>query len=274
LEQKFISDLYDDVMRFMEVIDVKGCIVYFSGTGNTEFIARTIKDEFEYRNISCELYEITKNTGFEDKYDFYVFGAPIYAEMFPDFYTEWVKKHISKGKGRKCIVYSTQANKIACGPAVFAKNLKKAGFEVVVEDCIVMPNNYYLVLFKKFTDEQVKDAVKRARERIKVIVDKFLKNEPQLISAKGREIWGKPIFKLFMIWSKKWAKRALTVDMEKCTRCGLCQKGCPVRNIEVNSDKIAFFDKCVSCQRCVHKCPANAFLYKNKEVDQYKLILR
>ena len=253
---------------------MKGCIVYFSGTGNTEFVAKTIKDEFENRNVPCDTYEITKNKGFEDKYDFYVFGAPIYAELFPEVYTEWVKKHITKGNGRKCIVYSTQANNLACGPATFAKDLKKIGFNVVIEDCIVMPNNYYLVLFKKFTEQQVKDAVKEARERAKIIVDKFLNNETRLISAKGREIWAKPVFRLFVIWSKKWAKKALAVDMDKCTRCGLCQKGCPVNNIEVSSDKVTFFEKCISCQRCVHKCPANAFLYKNKEVDQYKLILK
>lgn len=251
---------------------MKGCIVYFSATGNTEFVAKAIKNEFEYKNILCDTYEISKNTGFEDKYDFYVFGAPIYAELFPEVYTEWVKKHITKGNGRKCIVFSTQANDVACGPTAFAKDLKKIGLEVVIEDCFLMPNNYYLVLFKKFTDHQVKDAVEKAKDRAKVLVDKFLNNETQLGTAKGREIWAKPVFKLFMIWSKKWAKRALAVDMNKCTRCGVCQKGCPVKNIEVNDDRITFFDKCISCQRCVHKCPANAFLYKNKEIDQYKLI--
>jgi len=63
--------------------------------------ARAIKQEFANSNILCDTYEVSKNSGFEDKYDFYVFGAPIYAEMFPPFYTEWVKKHLTKGNGRK-----------------------------------------------------------------------------------------------------------------------------------------------------------------------------
>lgn len=250
---------------------MKGCIVYFSGTGNTEFVAKAIKNEFAQKDVLCDTYEITKNTGFEDKYDFYVFGGPIYAEMLPDFFTDWVKKNITKGKGRKCIVFSTQANKVASGPAVLAKDLRKIGFEVVIEDCIVMPNNYYLVLFKKFTEERVNEAVNNAKERAKVIVDKFLNNEKQLRNVKGREIWGKPTFWLFVRWSKKWAKKALSVDMNKCTRCGFCQKACPVKNIEVSSDKVIFFENCSSCQRCVHKCPKNAFLHKNKIVEQYKL---
>jgi NAD-dependent dihydropyrimidine dehydrogenase PreA subunit len=268
----FLSDLPYRLDNFMGgLTDMKGCIVYFSATGNTEYVAKAIKDEFSNNNISCDLYEVSKKSGFEDKYDFYVFGAPIYAEMFPAFYTEWIKKHITKGNGRKCIVFSTQANNIACGPASLAKDLKKIGFEVVIEDCVLMPNNYYIVMFRKFTEQQINDALKKSKEHAKIIVDTFIKNKTYFANAKGREIWAKPVFKLFMLWSKKWAKKSLIADMSKCTRCELCQKQCPVHNIKVNKDSITFFENCVSCQRCVHKCPANAFLYKNKAIDQYKL---
>lgn len=249
---------------------MKGCIVYFSGTGNTEYVAKAIKDGFVNKNIVCDSYEVSKNTGFEDKYDFYVFGAPIYAEMFPEFYTQWVKKHITKGNSRKCIIFSTQASEFACGPTVFAKDLKKIGFEVVIEDCILMPNNYYVVMFKKFSEQQVSDALKQSKGRAEVVIDKFLNNGTLFNTAKGREIWAKPVFKIFALWSKKWAKKGLSVDMDKCTQCGLCQKQCPVNNIKVNKDSVTFSDKCISCQRCVHKCPVNAFLYKNKVIDQYK----
>jgi len=41
---------------------MKGCIVYFSATGNTEYVAKAIKNEFEVKNISCDLNE-SKRTG-------------------------------------------------------------------------------------------------------------------------------------------------------------------------------------------------------------------
>jgi len=62
-----------------------------SGTGNTEYVARAIKQEFANSNILCDTYEVSKNSGFEDKYDFYVFGAPIYAEMFHRFIQNGLK---------------------------------------------------------------------------------------------------------------------------------------------------------------------------------------
>ena len=76
-----------------------------------------------------------------------------------------------------------------------------------------------------------------------------------------------------MMWSKKWAQKSLTVNADKCTGCGLCQKYCPVDNISIQNKNFSFGDKCISCQRCIHGCPANAFLYKGKPIDQYKLMV-
>lgn len=250
---------------------MNGCIVYFSATGNTAYVAKAIKDEFAHKGIKCDIFEVTNKLEFNDNYDFYVFGAPIHAELFPQFYTEWVKKNIIKGSGRKSIVFSTQGSESGCGPAVLSDDLRKQGFEVVIEECVFLPNNYYTVMFRKFSEQESRELLKKAKDKAGIIVDKFLKNETLYNAPRGRMFYAKPVFKLFMIWSKKWAKKALAVDNNKCTRCGLCQKDCPVNNISVETKGVSFRNKCVSCQRCIHKCPVNAFLYKNKAVDQYKL---
>jgi len=64
-----------------------------------------------------------------------------------------------------CFFHSS--NTIACGPACLAKELKRIGFKIVIEDCIVMPNNYYIVAFKKFTEEQVNVALKKQKNKQK-----------------------------------------------------------------------------------------------------------
>jgi len=78
--------------------------------------------------------------------------------------------------------------------------------------------NYYIVAFKKFTEEQVNVALKKAKEQAKTIVDNFLNGKTYFTNVKGREIWAKPVFKLFMLWSRKWAKKNLVADMCKCTK--------------------------------------------------------
>lgn len=250
---------------------MKGCIVYFSATGNTEYVANAIRDEFAKRDIQCDIFEVSTKPGFEDKYDFYVFGAPIHAELFPAFYTGWVKKNITQGQGRKCMVFSTEASQSACGSSVLANDLKEKGFDVIIEENFSMPNNYYIVMFKKSSDQQIIELMRKAKEKAGIVVDKFLKNEVIPNPARRRMIYAKPFFKIFMLWARKWARRNLTVDADKCTRCGLCQSDCPVNNISVDKNNVTFMNKCISCQRCVHKCPVNAFLYKGKAIDQYKL---
>jgi len=58
---------------------------------------------------------------------------------------------------------------------------------------------------------------------------------------------GKAGFQAVYAMVQKMGKKNLVADMCKCTRCGLCQKQCPVNNIKVDKDSITFFENCVSC---------------------------
>jgi ferredoxin-type protein NapH len=74
----------------------------------------------------------------------------------------------------------------------------------------------------------------------------------------------------------KWAPiLKLTKVEEKCTKCGICKRVCPVQVTEVYEDKggNVTSSKCVECFRCVEMCPyegclkvefAGKTLYKSK----------
>jgi NADH-quinone oxidoreductase subunit F/NAD(P)H dehydrogenase (quinone)/NADP-reducing hydrogenase subunit HndC len=50
------------------------------------------------------------------------------------------------------------------------------------------------------------------------------------------------------------------VDEEKCIKCGICYKGCPVDAIEWKKKETAFIDKrkCIQCMTCITNCPSDA----------------
>ena len=50
------------------------------------------------------------------------------------------------------------------------------------------------------------------------------------------------------------------VDTEKCQKCGLCYKNCPVDAIEWEKKKSAYIhkEKCTKCMICIMSCPADA----------------
>ena len=57
---------------------------------------------------------------------------------------------------------------------------------------------------------------------------------------------------------------AITVYKSKCTGCGTCIEGCPLKAISLDDDDKAEIDKgkCVICGRCVNECEHDAIVYQ------------
>lgn len=251
---------------------MKAYIVYFSGTGNTKYVAETFKKNFEYKDIKAELINIEKEESIKYDGDYYVFACPTHIEVCPSIFVQWIKK-IKKVVQKKCIVVSTQAAKSSSVPRQISRILARKGFRIIVRDCIVMPNNFYVVSFKENTKDEIENLKNTAKDNIESITTEFLQEN---VSKKGanefRLALGKITYKaLEKIYLKRWAKKKLTVDYNKCISCGKCEEVCPTGNIKMNEGKISFEDKCLCCQRCIHSCPSNAFMYKQKHFTQYKL---
>ncbi|MCH4188413.1 MAG: EFR1 family ferrodoxin [Megasphaera sp.] len=75
-----------------------------------------------------------------------------------------------------------------------------------------------------------------------------------------------------------WVKRRglnwfrVAVQKEICVRCGICEKVCPNHNITTDEEGITIGNNCSHCLACVHWCPQQAMLVRNRHVlpeDQY-----
>lgn len=63
-----------------------------------------------------------------------------------------------------------------------------------------------------------------------------------------------------------WLGKGFYADNEKCSRCGLCAKLCPLNNIHMEEGKLPQWDKkCQQCLRCVNFCPHKAI--RNKRIS-------
>ncbi|MCC3866051.1 flavodoxin domain-containing protein [Terrisporobacter petrolearius] len=83
-------------------------IVYFSGTGNTKFVANNIKRELEIYNKEVNLINIEKgNINLKD-YDSIIIGGPVYVDRYPEILIKYMEENL-KGFTGKCMLFSTQA---------------------------------------------------------------------------------------------------------------------------------------------------------------------
>lgn len=248
-----------------------GAVIFFSGTGNTKYVARLFKERFKKENIEIDIIDIQKTEKLNKEYDFYIFGGPIHAEMVPKILTDWIIKNIPN-EHKKCIVYHTLAgDKHSPSRIYLAKLLNKKGLDVVINTSIQMPNNYYHRFFKRETDEEILNVLKLAPNRVDEIVKDFLTDNRSDIDYKKSTTMFKIVYNGFLVYAKKYAKRNFSLDEKKCINCKICEIECPTKNISMNDKKIEFYNKCIGCEKCIHRCPTNAILFGKKTFIPYKI---
>ena len=55
------------------------------------------------------------------------------------------------------------------------------------------------------------------------------------------------------------AKKFYATD--RCTSCGMCERICPLKNIDIKEGKPVWKDRCTHCMACICRCPAEAIEY-------------
>lgn len=246
-------------------------IVFFSGTGNTKFVAKQFKKNLEQKGHKVTLIDISEHKEFKDEYEAYIFGGPLYAGMITDVLEKFVMSNIKDGKRRKVMVFSTQVSSNNKGTNYLAYYLERMNFDVIREEIITMPNNYYFSRFKKVKATDIQKLKKECMKNSKNIISLFLKNEEKRNEVSDSKIAFKMWFyNKFKNFSKNWARKKLSVDMKKCIKCKKCESVCITGNIKVE-DEVLFGDKCISCRKCLDLCPTNSFLYNKKAIDKYKI---
>ena len=63
----------------------------------------------------------------------------------------------------------------------------------------------------------------------------------------------------------------ITVDKEKCTGCGLCEKACPFGAIKIMEKIAVIGDECTLCGACVDQCSLKAISIQRKKLKDVDL---
>lgn len=237
-------------------------IFYFSGTGNSLYVAKTIAKEQNEKLIS-----ITQEMQKKPNERIYTFGKeelvgfvyPIYAWGPPEIVLDFIRTMHVEGEGTYVFSLNTCGSEEGHATPMLQKTLQKKGLTLSSAFAISMPSNYIVG-----EDVESKDIQQRKLERANqklIKINETLKNRKAgefdlLIGKKPGLKTGiiNPLFNKFARQTKQF------YATDACIACGLCQRICPAQTIALNP-KPVWGKACTQCLGCINRCPVQAIQY-------------
>lgn len=255
--------------------------VYFSGTGTTEkvstTIAKTMAQELnaEYKAFSFNLPQARVDELSFSGEDLVVLGTPVYAGRVPNLLLPYLKEKV-KGSATLGVPVVLYGNRNFDDGLIELRNvMMDNGFVPIAAGAFVGEHSFSKILGAGRPDEQdmalALELAKKAAEKVRSL--EAVPAQPVAVAGcdpirpyyTPRDRHGEPI--------KDFLKAKPVTDPDKCVKCGLCARLCPMGSIDPN-DVSNVVGKCIKCCACVKKCPMGAkyfdhegYLYHQHELE-------
>lgn len=248
-------------------------ILYFTGTGNSRYVARKISEE-----INDEVVSINQLIKQESKDELisinkpFIFVCPTYAWRLPKVVTEFIRKTKFSGSNKVYFIM-TCGEDTAKAINYIQKLCDNKEWELKGMAEIKMPENY-IALFPIPDKETSKKIIQESDKLIyKISSDIRNENNFNIIAPSGLNGTIKSgitniAFYKFIVHAKGF------YSTNQCIGCGKCVNLCPLNNISLENEKPTWKKKCTHCMACISGCPTKAIEYKNKTQNKERYYLK
>jgi Pyruvate/2-oxoacid:ferredoxin oxidoreductase delta subunit len=242
-------------------------LYYFSGTGNTLLVCKKMKQVFDAGGTETRLYAMEKEVPSNvDLNSCIGLAFPVAVFTTYPLVMKFIKG-LPEAEGTKIFMVDTMGGLSVGIRTVIKSILRKKGYQPMAAAQLVMPDNYWP------TQEKEKDnpaIVGKGVDSASAYAKKILE---------GTASWNEfpvlphlfyPISQ-FLFTLPSFTKKAIKLNKEKCIKCGLCSKLCPVGNIVMHEYPV-LDNKCEVCVRCTSFCPKGALYRKKQGEHVYKAV--
>lgn len=238
---------------------MKCLLIYFTGTFNTRYTSKILKEKFEKAGDEVDLYEIDplKLERLDlSRYDIVGLGYPIYGYNAPWPFLKFIR-YQKFPKGIRTFIYknSGETEKVNDASSLFVwRKLKRSKAIIENEYHFMMPYNIHF----RFEEELVKEILDMDEKLYEILLYE-IKN--QIPNIKRYKLWHKIVTRVVSIQFIGGDINSFfyKVKKDKCIDCNLCIKQCPTQNIYRNEKgQIKFHHNCLMCMRCSFFCPTAA----------------
>lgn len=249
-------------------------IFYFSGVGNSRWVAHELADALHDHVISIaeefhkdDVAYIPMNTSVG-------FVFPVYGWEPPKIVLDFIRK-MKMHKPEYLYFVCTCGDDTGKTNRIFTQAIEKRGWHCHAGYSVTMPDTYVcLPGFDIDGEDELKRKIENAKARVGFIADELKRRvvhdhdkynclEGAFPNVKTYILGG--LFRKFLMSPKPFHAT------DACILCGLCEKRCPVHNIKVEG-KPQWGSDCTMCLACYHACPVQAIQYggRTKGKGQYK----
>ena len=254
--------------------------LYFSGTGNTKYIAELFSRQMDATCFSIET--VADFTSKIKSHDTITFCYPIYGSRVPRIMREFAIKYMAELTGKKLIIFAVQNFFSGDGARVFTDMFWEDSIDVIYAEHFNMPNNINNTPFLRHASKWKIEKYKRKAET----------KMNRVCSDISQGIVKKCGFSRFSQWlgniqGKVWQGNSKEVESstgiehraksgikihDGCTVCNLCVNICPMKNLTNRDGMITQLDNCTVCYRCINRCPQKAItvLFHRRPKWQYR----
>ena len=240
-------------------------ILYFSGTGNSKYVAKRIADALGDEIVNLNDRIKSSDTSPVETGERLIVVTPTYAWRIPRVVRDWLLKTELRGAKQVWFV-------MTCGSEI--GNADKYNCELCAEKAIscmgtaqiVMPENY-IAMFSAPQADEAREIVAKAEPSIDRAIAAIQHNQP--FAPTRNKLYDRfmsgpvnPIFYKFCVKAD-----AFTVS-DTCIGCGQCAKRCPMNNVTLKDGKPGWGRNCTHCMACICYCPVSAIEYGKKSVGQ------
>lgn len=237
-------------------------VLYFSATGNTEFIAREIAKALS--DPCLNLLERMKNNDHTVLHSDtpFIICAPVYVCEMPRFMSAYLKKQTFSGNKDVYFIFTSGGY---CGIAgVLAKSIfrkKKMNYRGHAE--FKMPRNYVASnAYSMLTSQETETRIREAYRMVEPVAASIRTGKE--LTARHVYLWESLVTIPFNpVWCKFKLRAADFHATDKCVGCGKCVRLCPLNNISLKDKKPIWGNVCTHCMACIGNCPVEAIEYGN-----------
>lgn len=238
----------------------KRIVFYFTGTGNSLYIARQLAEE---NTELLSIPQMVKQGKYEFEADEIGIVYPIYGHMPPNMVRRFIQK--ANLKADYLFAVLTYGNRKCNAVEIWDEVSRQAGKRFDYIGTIIMVDNW---LPNFDMNEQMK-------------IDKHIPENLQKITAdiNGGRHWHEPVTEEerqqhqgFMQRSDLDPEVGFLIKSEKsftvtdaCIDCGICTYVCPRGNYELTSRGAKMSGDCEFCFACIQNCPQKAIQFRKSE---------